>query len=143
MKASSDQLDQMIREALSKEDQEIFDQVLGEPSITEMVTSTFRGKLRWLAVYAMVMGFVLMALGIYSLTRFTAAADVPSMLRWGALMFFCLGSVGAMKIWHWMEMQRHLVTREIKRLELQVAGLTSKVGSTADGVDAILNATGR
>lgn len=116
-------LDQMIREALSKEDQELFDQ-LGEPSIFEMVTSSFRGTLRWLMFFAITFGILLMALGVYSLVQFLRAGDdVPEMIRWGALLFFSLGSVTAMKIWHWMEMQRHMLTREIKRLELQLANV--------------------
>ncbi len=118
-----DQIDDLIREALSQEEAELFDQMFDEPSVFEMVTSMFRGKLRYLAVFAIVMGVVFMAVGIYSLTRFLGTEEVPEMLRWGALMFFSLGSVTAMKIWHWMEMQRHALTREIKRLELQVANL--------------------
>jgi protein-S-isoprenylcysteine O-methyltransferase Ste14 len=123
------QIDNLIREALSKEDQEVFDQVFGEPSVFEMVTSMFKGKLRWLSVFAIAMGIVLMVVGVFALFQFVATEDVPSMLRWGALLFFSLASVTAMKIWHWMEMQRYALTREIKRLELQVANLASKLGA--------------
>ena len=38
---------------------------------------------------------------------------------------FSLAAVMGMKIWHWMEMQRHALTREIKRVELQVANLAN------------------
>lgn len=125
-------IDEMIRDALSKEDQELFDQ-LGQPTIFEMVTSSFHGTLRWLSALAIVMGIGLMGVGIYSLVQFlNAGDDVPAMLRWGALLFFSLGAVTAIKVWHWMEMQRHLLTREIKRLELQVAGLSNtRPGHTA------------
>ncbi len=40
---------------------------------------------------------------------------------------FCMGAISMMKIWYWMEMQRIGVTREIKRLELQVACLTQRL----------------
>jgi protein-S-isoprenylcysteine O-methyltransferase Ste14 len=124
-----DQIDNLIREALSKEDQEVFDQVFDEPSVFEMVTSSFTGKLRWLSFFAIAMGIVLMVVGVFALLRFVATEDVPSMLRWGALLFFSLIAVMSMKIWHWMEMQRYALTREIKRLELQVANLATEVGS--------------
>jgi hypothetical protein len=122
-------LDNMIREALSEEDQKVFDQVFGEPSVFEMVTAVFQGRLRWLSIFAIAMGIVLMAVGVFALLRFVATDDVPEMLRWGALLFFSLSAVTAMKIWHWMEMQRYAVTREIKRLELQVANLAAEIGS--------------
>ncbi len=126
MRLKGDQIDEMIREALTEEEAEIFDRVFDEPSIFEMVTSMFRGKLRYLAIGAMVMGIVFMAISVYSLTRFLATDDIPTMLRWGALMVLSMTAVASMKIWHWMEMQRHALTREIKRLELQIANLANQ-----------------
>ncbi len=125
MKRKDEQIDDMIREALSKEEADLYDRVFDEPSVFELVTGMFRGKMRYLAVLAIVIGIVFMALGIFSLLRFLAADNVPEMLRWGALLFFSLISIMGMKIWHWMEMQRHALTREIKRLELQVANLAA------------------
>ncbi len=125
MKFKSDQIDDMIREALTKEEAEIFDQVFDEPSIFELVTSMFRGKMRYLAMLGIIMGFVFMAIGIFSALRFVAVGTVPEMLRWGALMFFAVFGITLMKIWHWMEIQRYALTREIKRLELQVANLAA------------------
>lgn len=121
------QIDNMIREALSEEDQKVFDQVFGEPSVFEMVTAVFQGKLRWLSVLAIVMGIVMMAIGVFALLQFVKTENVPEMLRWGALFFFTLLAITAMKIWHWMEMQRYALTREIKRLELQVAQLGAQL----------------
>ena len=126
MKSKEDQIDKMIREALSQEEAEIFERVFDEPSVFELLTANFRGKRRYLAVLGIVIGVVFTALGVFSLLEFLAADEVPSMLRWGALLFFSLMSVMAMKVWHWMEMQRHALTREIKRLELQVANLASE-----------------
>ncbi len=125
MRLKDNQIDDMIREALSEEEAELFDRVFDEPSVFELVTGMFRGKMRYLAMLAIVMGIFFMLVGIFSLLRFLAATDVAEMLRWGALMFFSLAAVMGMKIWHWMEMQRHALTREIKRLELQVANLAN------------------
>lgn len=38
---------------------------------------------------------------------------------------FCMLVVGLMKVWFRQEMQRHAVTRELKRMELQVARLAA------------------
>ena len=80
MRLKDNQIDNMIREALSKEEAELFDQVFDEPSVFEMVTSMFRGKLRYLAMLAIVMGIVFMVIGVFSLLQFLAATDVPEML---------------------------------------------------------------
>ena len=125
MRFKGDQIDDMIREALTKEEAEMFDQMFDEPSIFELVTSMFRGRFRYLAVLTIFIGIVVLAIGIYCFLEFLAADDVPSMLRWGLFMLGCFGIVTMMKIWHWMEMQRYALTREIKRLELQVANLAA------------------
>ncbi len=49
------------------------------------------------------------------------------MLLWAAAMFLCLGAVTSIKIWYWLEMNRLAVTREVKRLELQVVQIARKL----------------
>ncbi len=58
------------------------------------------------------------------------------MLLWGAGLGLCTSGILAMKIWFWMEFQRNGLTREIKRLELQVAHLASELRN--QGRDALL-----
>jgi hypothetical protein len=36
-------------------------------------------------------------------------------------------SVAMLKIWYWMEVNRHTLTREIKRVEVQVAQLVGRI----------------
>ncbi|MEE8169622.1 MAG: DUF6768 family protein [Phycisphaerae bacterium] len=38
-----------------------------------------------------------------------------------------MSAVAMLKIWYWMEMQRIVVMREIKRVELQIARLAARI----------------
>lgn len=126
MKQSEKDIDALIREALSQEEAEILEQ-LGEQSVPEMVTELFRGKRRWLAVFSVISQTVFVVLAIYCAVEFFAAAEIRDMLVWGAAFYCCVLASMANKLWSWMEMNRNSVTREIKRLELQIAHLASEL----------------
>lgn len=119
---SNRDLDAMIREALSRDEAEYFDQ-LGEASLPEQLTELFSGRLRWLVMMSTLVIVVFFLLGVYCGYRFYHAEDVRTMLLWGGATAFCMVATMANKMWQWMEMQRNAVSREIKRLELQVAHL--------------------
>ena len=94
-----------------------------------MLTSTFKGKLKWLSMYVALMILVFFVLGIYCLIEFINAEITRDLLRWGAAMFACLMAVGLLKTWHWMQMDKNSLMREIKRLELQVSLLVKKMNA--------------
>lgn len=123
-------IDSLIREALGEEDREFLGS-LEEPRLSEQVTSLFRGRWRYLNALGMAGGLLLFVLAVFCATKFLRTDDVPQMLRWGAGMFLCWFGVAYVKLWAWLELERHAVTREIKRLELQVAYLAAsmKTGS--------------
>lgn len=122
-------IDALIAETLSREEAEFLAR-LDEPSVFDQLAGIFRARNRWLNVLGMALTLVFLGLAVYSVTRFLSpAAEVRDMLRWGAALFFSVQAVWALKTWYWMELQRNNLTREIKRLELQVALL-------ADGLRA-------
>ncbi len=120
-------LDDKIREALQKEDAELFEDVGSEPSIYEMLMETFRGRHRWLVFLTMFWTIVFMVLGVLSVIRFFRAEEMRDMLMWAAASAFLLSGVSMMKVWYWMELNKNSVTREIKRLELQIARLAGRL----------------
>ena len=120
-------LDDKIREALQQEDAELFKDVGGEPSIYEMLMETFRGRHRWLVFLTMFWTIVFMVLGVFSVIRFFRAEETRDMLMWAAASAFLLSGVSMMKVWYWMELNKNSVTREIKRLELQIAHLAGRL----------------
>jgi hypothetical protein len=124
----SQDLDTLIRDALSREEAELFDR-LGEPSLPELLSETFRGRRSWLMWLTGLVTAVFFGLSIYCAVQFFGADDVPTMLRWGVGLLFCLLAVMANKTWSWMEMQRVAISREIKRLEVAVAHLAAQRGA--------------
>jgi hypothetical protein len=122
MSRSNDELDKLIREALETSDQEVLDQ-LEDPSMAELLVETFRGRHRRLAMGGVVVNLVVFAGAIWCGVRFLRAGAEREMLLWGAGMLLSFGLVTAIKIWYWLEMNRLALTREIKRVELQVVQL--------------------
>ena len=121
------ELDRKIREALRKEDAELFDDFAAEPSLFEMSMQIFRGRNRWLAVFAAFWTLIFISVGVFAAIRFFRADQTRDMLVWAAVCAVCMGAFALMKIWSWMEISKNFVTREIKRLELQIARLAGRI----------------
>ena len=125
------EFDQVLREALSAEEKKLWDDLV-EPSPLQMVSDMFRARTRWLMVLGFFMGTVFMVLGVLALIRFWEAQETLVAIRWGLGFIMCMWGMWAVKVWSWMEFQRSALTREIKRLELQVVHLGAELrgGST-------------
>lgn len=115
-------VDTLIREALSQEEAEFFDR-LGEPSVPEMLSDAFRGRHWWLNVLGGLLTLAAVIATFYCAVRFFGTVDLGERLGWGIGIVSGLVFTMALKVWYWLEMQRNSLTREIKRLELQVAHL--------------------
>ena len=121
------ELDKKIKEALRQEDAEIFEDLGGEPSVFELVIDTFRGKHWWLTVLTIFWSLVFFVLGTLSAVKFFKTDDSRDMMMWALAFIFCMMAVSMMKMWFWMEMNKNAITREIKRLELQIALLAGRI----------------
>ena len=119
-------VDTLIRDALGEEERELFDR-LGDPTLPEMLGEVFRGRLRWLAAIVALVVVIFTGIAVYAAVQFFDADEVAEMIRWAGIFFFCMTAIMANKLWHWMEMQRYALTREIKRLELQIATLSESL----------------
>ncbi|MBA3315095.1 MAG: hypothetical protein M3552_08775 [Planctomycetota bacterium] len=117
--------DDMIRRALAADEFPRSEEL----PITEQILETFRGRNRWIAMYVWVYTFVVAALTGYSIYRFANATDVTQTVSWGIgiMVFGLLVAMG--KIWYWMELNKNAVTRELKRVELQLAELQQRLGT--------------
>ncbi len=120
-------LDDKIREALRKEDAELLEDFDDEPSVFEMLMETFRGRHRWLVFLTFFWTLVFMTLGVLSVIRFFRAEELRDTVMWAAASAFFLSGVSMMKVWYWMELNKNALTREIKRLELQIARLAARI----------------
>lgn len=121
------ELDKKIREALRDEDAAALADVGDEPSMFETIMETFRGRYKWLAVMAVSWSIVFMVMGVLAAIKFFQAEATRDMLMWAVACILCLSGVSMMKVWYWMELNKNALTREIKRLELQIARLARRI----------------
>ena len=119
-------IDDLIRESLSQEEAKFYDE-LDEYSIIESFGSLYKGKNKWFTIFVTMVTFLFVGLMVYFGYGFFNAATTPEMLKWGAGMFACFATVSMLKIFNWMQMDKNVLLREIKRLELQVSLLAKKL----------------
>ena len=77
---------------------------------------------------------VFLAVAVVALLELLRAETTRGLVLWQTLLLFSLLAVAANKFWFWMEFQRVTLTREIKRLELQLAQLRG-VGRGLEAAD--------
>lgn len=126
MSVSNDDPDRIIRRALADDEAEGLS-TDEDPSVTELLTETFRGRNRFLAMGGVVANLFFLAVAVYAITRFLGTADVREMLVWGGAALLSIGLILAVKIWYWLEMVRLALTRDMKRLELRVSRLAERL----------------
>lgn len=126
---SQSDIDAKIRHAARAEDTDLDDPAShdpGEESLREFISAAYRGKLRWLMVLTAFWSLAFFALAVFAGFRFFDAESTRDQIMWTAIFLFSMQAVGMLKQWHWMQMDRHSIIREVKRLELQVARLSQR-----------------
>jgi len=114
-----------IKEALSEQDQALMEH-FEEQGLVGQLGGLFKGKLAWLSILTFVIGTILTIIAVYAGWQFIIADDVPSMLRWGGLVWITGISQMMIKLWSWMRMETNRTLREIKRLELQIIRMNAE-----------------
>ena len=126
MKQSVEQIDKIIHEALSQEEAAFYDQ-LGEQSFLEMSLGVFKGRNKVIYIITVVMSLVLFGIFVYCAVLFFQAETTRNMLIYAAIGFWCMMGVMGIKLWYWLQMNTNSMLREMKRMELQVTTLSSKL----------------
>lgn len=127
-------IDDKIREALRTEDAELLEHYRGEPGIHEMLIETFRGRFRWINALAFTWTIVVLALLVLLAWRFFHTESTQAMIAYATGFVWGLIWIVMLKIWFWFEISRNSLTREIKRLELQLAHLSRRIAAADDQV---------
>jgi hypothetical protein len=121
------ELDRAIRQSLSAEDAELFDQLGADQALHRQILDAFASRLRWFNAAGGIAGFVLFAAACVFGWRFWFAQDLQDMLRWGGASALACAGLGLIKLWFWLELQKSAIVREVKRLEVQVASLAAQL----------------
>jgi hypothetical protein len=125
------EIDRLIREALDKSGANL-DEGFGEQSMPERLTEAFQGRQKLLAVGGFLAALAFFVVGIYSAVQFLQEPDIRQMILWGAATAICFAVITSIKIWYWLEMVRHSLVRELKRVELHVVQMAQSQGHSED-----------
>ena len=121
--------DDTLKHALSDEREQLDELVAqSQPGLIELLLGAFRGQSILMNIMFMVPGLVFTVLAVLSIFWFFDARTVRDHIMFATIFVTCNLIVMTMKIWFWMGMNRNATTREIKRLEIQVAELSRKLG---------------
>ncbi|HRP62485.1 MAG TPA: hypothetical protein PK400_04260 [Phycisphaerales bacterium] len=119
-------LDDRIRRALHAEDKDLLKD-LKEPGMLARTLTAMQRAPRWTVVYAFLISLALIGAAVWFAVRFFSATETREMIAWATGFLFVMLAIAAIKGWFWMQMEKYVLLREIKRLELQVARLVERL----------------
>jgi hypothetical protein len=120
-------VDDRIRQALRAEDDELLKD-LNEPGVLAQTLTTMRVAPRWTIAFVFVWTLAFMVAAVWFAVKFFSAEEIQHMIAWATGFIGAMLMVMALKIWFWMQMDKYVMLREVKRLELQVARLVERLG---------------
>ncbi len=97
-----------------------------EPPLLTQVAQSMAGRALAINILGAVFSFVFFGLSIVAAVRFFGAGETRGQILWATAFLFCSLAVAMLKMWFWMLLNRNAITREIKRLEVQVARLADR-----------------
>ncbi|MFT5846188.1 MAG: hypothetical protein ACJARX_001654 [Psychroserpens sp.] len=126
MKTKMEDIDQLIKETLTNEETTFYD-LLEEQNLFAMVRGLYKGKNWWLTLIMLIMNVITFGLALYCLIQTFDVENTNDLMLWLAGFFFCFIVMSMLKLYSFMAMDRNAILREMKRLELQVMSLSSKI----------------
>ena len=127
MKKDLEQIDSIIKEALTAEEALFYDE-LDEQGLIGKLEQVYKGKLGWLAVIMNVITVLFVGCFVYSLIQFLGADSQKDLIVWASAGFLSMMATALLKLYFWMQMDKNDLKRELKRIELQIAALSTRVG---------------
>src|SRR5690349_16813180 len=119
-------LDRKIQEALPPEDAQLLGPP-GEAPLWDQITEMFRGRLGWLSVLVLVGTLAFAVFTVVSVVYFFRAEGEREMIAWAGGFALGLIAISFGRLWFWLLMHRNALLREVKRVELQLARMSSQI----------------
>jgi len=126
MKNEMEEIDKLIKETLNQEEAKFYD-ALDEQNLIEMLFGLFKGKNAWLNILLNIVIVVFFGAFVYCGFQFFNSETMEGLIRWGFGSLTFLICISMLKLFAWMQMDKHAILREMKRLELQVMSLSGKI----------------
>ena len=126
MKDNMEEIDKLIKDTLTTEEAKFYDE-LEEQNLLGMVGGLFKGKLKWILILMNIVTVTAFIAFIYCVVQFVNTDITNELIKWGILGVILLMMISMLKLFAWMQMDKNALLREIKRLELQISALSSKL----------------
>ncbi len=126
MKNEFEEIDALIKEALTEEEAKFYDN-LDEQNLFEMLGGLLQGKNKWFILLLNVVMVTVFGVLVYSVVQFFDTELTNELIKWSLAIVLCSLVVSILKIFIWMQMDKNSIKREIKRIELQISTLSSKL----------------
>lgn len=120
-------IDEKIQQALNENDAELVESLRGERPLGEMITEAFRSRHRWLHITSFVMPMVFVIAAVVFAYRFFVAGSTHAMIGWATGFLWAVTATGMFKLFFMMELNKNSLSRDIKRLELELAQLSRQL----------------
>ncbi len=118
-------IDERIKAALEQDTKELDTMLANEGGLPEMISASFKGGLRRWMLLVWPITLIVTGFMVWSIYNFFTSGEAH--IYWGFCSVGLLMMQIALKQWSWMEMNGASMSREIKRLELVIAGLSAKL----------------
>ncbi len=120
-------IDDKILAAIRTETENSLSEYNEELGLFGLVGESFKGALRWVVVSAFILILIFIGIGVYCAINFVHTTDIAVKLNWfgGSALAFLI--VIVLRLWYFMELNRLSIRREIKRVELQISLLGTKI----------------
>ncbi len=126
MKTNIENIDHLIKETLTQEEAKFYDG-LEEQNLSGMIRGLYKGKNSWLVLVMNIFNLAVFGVLIYCIIQTFDEENTNNLIIYLGIILLCFITMSVIKLHMWMNMHRNVVTREIKRLELQVSSLAGKL----------------
>ncbi len=118
--------DDDIRGAMQTGDDDGSLRSAGDEGMIQQVAATFRSRMRLWILITWLATLFWVGVAVWAATAFFRAQDTRDWIMYACIFLFAGMATAMLKLWYLMELNRNTHTREIKRLELQLARLAGK-----------------
>ncbi len=126
MKTNMEEIDELIKDTLTQEEAKFYDE-LEEQNVFEMILGIFKGKNAWIIILMNIITLIAFGFFVYCAIQFFNTEETNELIKWSVLGIFCMLMVSMLKLFAWLQMDKNAILREMKRLELQVSSIASKL----------------
>tara|TARA_R110002167_G_scaffold50143_3_gene146301 strand:- start:749 stop:1135 length:387 start_codon:yes stop_codon:yes gene_type:complete len=128
MDANKEKIDALIKESLNREEAKFYDE-LEEQNLFEKLGQAHKGKTGWLVGVMTIAHIAIFLCFVYCVVQFFNTEDTNVLIAWASGGFLCMMAMAMLKLYIWMQMDKNDLLREMKRLELQMAAMSNKIGA--------------